>query len=104
MLAYPVKKGLVINKNKTKILVLKGNRSKQQMWFLEKKRLEFTISFKYLGVYFNANGNYADQLEEIRRKGKALCPGLRFLDPRLKDPNLSPILQVAQASVVSTRA
>lgn len=65
-------RGLILSEEKTKILVFnRGRRSKKERWWWEGNELEEVKVFKYLGFIFNSEGNYKDQLAELKKKGIA---------------------------------
>jgi len=56
---------------KTKVMIFnKGRKDKTENWKWRGAKLDKVQAFKYLGYMFNRKGNYKEQLEKLRRKGR----------------------------------
>lgn len=63
-------KGLVLSVSKTKVIVFNRKRKKKkEKWLWGKDVIEEVEKFKYLGFYFNKEGNYKEHIKELRNKG-----------------------------------
>lgn len=68
---YLKEKGLILNTEKTKVLVFNRKRKeKKEKWTWEGAKLEEVQNFKYLGFLFNRKGDYVDHIKELNKKGK----------------------------------
>lgn len=64
-------RGLTVNTEKTKILIFnKRGRKRKIIWKWGGKEIEKVKCFKYLGFIFYRNGDYADYVRKLKRKGR----------------------------------
>lgn len=67
-------RSLRLNTDKTKIMVFnREKKEKRERWTWEGRELEEVQAYKYLGFVFNRNGSYAEQIKELKRKGRLVA-------------------------------
>lgn len=72
MKRYLEKRDLVLNTNKSKLMVFKKERGtkKKEKWKWGDKEIEEKKSFKYLGYHFQKNGSTEKHIEDAAKKTK----------------------------------
>ena len=76
--AYCTTWGLKINTSKTKAMIFEKGRHTSFDFFLNDTRLELVTSFKYLGIHFFKNGNWARTQKRIAEHASYVSHNLFF--------------------------
>ena len=95
---YNISNELIINKDKTKVLVFGKRKNKVNLkWQLGKDLIVTCKKYKYLGVWFSENSRASTQIAGLKNKAFALMYALCRLHGNLNSPSAVNILKVTKS-------
>lgn len=98
---YSITNKLRINQEKSKVMCISTRKTKtMNNWFLDSRKLDVVIEYRYLGVILDSKGSFKPQCEDIKKRGLMTAVSLRNLKNKITWPSLLPIIKVIEAKMI----